>query len=272
MVELSVRRIGARHATAFAVLVGALVGPTAVARPAAPLVPWVERCARGTTLRGIDVSNWQGEIDWASVRADGIRFAYVRVSDGATAPDPTFAANWSKARRAGVLRGAYQFFRPAEDPEEQADLFLETVGALRVGDLPPALDVEVSGELEPVELVARIERWVRRVGRATRTSPILYTSALNWSDLTGNSRRLRQHALWVAHHGVDCPNVPRPWLRWTFHQLSAHGQVTGISGAVDEDLFQGKVPALRRLTVRDGDAADAAWRRWKRHRDRAPLR
>ena len=258
-------------------LVAALVGGAAVAETSGQRSaglctepePWVERCAREPTLRGIDVSDWQGEIDWVAVRASGIRFAFVRVSDGATAPDPAFARNWAAAARAGVSRGAYQFFRPAEDPEEQADLFLEMVGSLHKGDLPPALDVEVSGDLEPAEIVARIERWVRRVGRVATVRPIVYTSALHWLELAGNSRRFRHHCLWVAHHGADCPNVPCHWQRWSFHQSSASGHVAGIAGVVDEDRFQGNASALRRLTVRDGAAASVAWRRWKRHRDRA---
>src|SRR5262245_45216635 len=130
-----------------------------VAQAAGTDEAWVARCESGRSLRGIDVSKWQGEIDWAAVRAGGVRFAYVRVSDGATAPDPLVARNGEEARRAGIARGAYQYFRPDEDAEEQADVLLEMTGPPRKGDLPPALDVEVAGSVAPEELVARIERW-----------------------------------------------------------------------------------------------------------------
>jgi len=246
------------------------VAPRTGASPARADDSWTPRCAGRATVRGIDVSKWQGEIDWAAVRGGGVRFAYIRVSDGSTAPDPTFARNWEEARRAGVTRGAYQFFffRPEEDPEEQADLLLESAGALRRGDLAPALDVEVADGVEPAEIVRRIERWVRRVRRATGIDPVVYTSALSWSTLTENSLRFSKLALWVAHHDVECPNTPGPWRRWTFHQRSAGAEVPGIAGPVDENAFLGSAAGLRRSTLQDQAAAGAAWRRWKRARDR----
>src|SRR5262245_50270540 len=69
-------------------------------------------CATGTVIRGIDVSYYQGTIDWNRVKNDGIDFAFVRVSDGATFRDPKFVTNWAESQAAGVVRGAYQFFRP----------------------------------------------------------------------------------------------------------------------------------------------------------------
>jgi lysozyme len=222
------------------------------------------RCPGRATVRGIDVSKWQGEVNWSKVRAAGVRFAFVRVSDGTTVLDPTFARNWQAARAAGVLRGAYQYFRPEEDPVEQADLLLATMGALRAGDLPPALDLEVSGDVEPRELVRRVGRWVDRVRKATGVKPIVYTSALHWATLAGNSRRFRSHALWVAHHDVDCPITPSSWGRWTFHQHSKQAVISGIAGAVDENRFRGSLKALRRLTVRSDRSAGRLWVRWRK--------
>jgi len=232
---------------------------------------WQERCVKGAVVRGIDVSNWQGEIDWAAVREAGIRFAYVRVSDGATAPDPQFARNWQEAAGAGVVRGAYQYFRPAEEPEEQADLLLDVVGSPAKGDLPPALDVEVSGNLEADEVVARIERWVSRVRRATTMTPVIYTSASAWVASTGNTERFRKLALWIAHHEAACPNTPAAWPRWTFHQSSASSALEGVAGAVDVDLFQGTLAALERLRLQDGTGARAAWKKWRRAHPASPV-
>jgi lysozyme len=232
---------------------------------------WQERCSKGEVVRGIDVSSWQGEIDWGAARGAGVRFAYVRVSDGATAPDPQFARNWLEAARAGVVRGAYQYFRPAEEPEEQADLWLDVVGAPAKGDLPPALDVETSGDLEAEEVVARIERWVSRVRRATTMTPVIYTSASAWVASTGNTERFRKLALWIAHHEAECPNTPAAWPRWTFHQSSASSTLEGVTGPVDVDLFQGTFAALERLRLRDGAAARAAWKKWRSAHPAAPV-
>jgi lysozyme len=254
-----------RAAPSAAVAAAALVlGVVAAAGDAAADEAWTERCATRATVRGIDVSKWQGTVDWQAVRDAGIQFAYIRVSDGLELPDPMFASNWEGARAAGVTRGAYQFLRPEEDPEAQADLLLEAAGAPRRGDLPPAVDVEVAGGVDPPEVVRRIDRWVRRVKRAIGIDPIVYTSALNWLELTENSARFRGLALWVAHHDVDCPNTPAPWPRWTFHQRSTAAAVAGIVGPVDENAFLGSHAALRRRTTRDPEAALRAWKRWRR--------
>lgn len=225
---------------------------------------WRARCARGKTLRGIDVSKWQGEIDWQAVRADGIHFAWIRVSDGAARPDPTFARNWQEAGRVGIARGAYQYFRPLEDPEEQADLLLAAMGPPDSPRLPPVIDVEVSDGVEPRELGRRIDRWAARVFAATGVRPVIYTSAKNWSALLAGSRRFRGHPLWIAHYDVDCPSTPAAWRRWTIHQVSQEAQVSGIATAVDENRFHGTRRALARMARKPTRAARLRYRRWQR--------
>lgn len=224
---------------------------------------WRARCARGKTLRGIDVSKWQGEIDWDAVAADGVHFAYIRVSDGAARPDPTFARNWAEAARVGVARGAYQYFRPLEDPEEQADLLLEAMGPPAARVLPPVIDVEVSDGVAPRELVRRIGRWAARVVKATGVRPVIYTSAKSWSALAAGSRAFRRHALWIAHYDTECPNTPSAWRRWTIHQISQQAAVAGIAAPVDENRFHGGRRALARMARRPGRAAAARYRRWQ---------
>ena len=85
-------------------------------------------CGSGPTVKGVDVSYYQGSIDWAAAKADGVEYAFVRVSDGTTFEDPKFDQNWQGTRDAGILHGAYQFFRPNEDAIAQADLLLSYIG------------------------------------------------------------------------------------------------------------------------------------------------
>jgi lysozyme len=246
-----------------AFLIGAIAA-LASGRPARADGSDRPRCAGRSTVRGIDVSKWQGQVDWRAVRAAGVRFAFIRVSDGTTIPDTLFAQNWTAAREAGVVRGAYQFFRPEEDPHAQADLLLAAMGPLRAGDLPPALDLEVSGDVEPRELVRRVARWTERVRAATGVRPVVYTSARNWAALTRGSRKFRSHALWIAHYDVECPSTPSSWRRWTFHQISKQATVAGIAGLVDENRFRGSLRALRRITVRSDRSSAKRWARWQR--------
>src|SRR6188508_74828 len=71
-------------------------------------------CADGATTKGIDVSKWQGTINWPAVKQGGVQFAFIRLSDGANYKDPKFATNWAGAKSAGIIRGVYQFFRPTQ--------------------------------------------------------------------------------------------------------------------------------------------------------------
>src|SRR5688572_24159740 len=85
-------------------------------------------CAQGAVTKGIDVSYYQGVIDWNRVKSDGVEYAFIRVSDGEVFRDPKFTANWANARSAGVIRGAYQFFRPAQNVANQAQMMIAAVG------------------------------------------------------------------------------------------------------------------------------------------------
>ena len=94
-------------------------------------------CGGGSTVKGIDVSYYQGTIDWNRVAADGVRYAFIRVSDGTGYIDPKFPTYWAQSRAAGIVHGAYQYFRPNQDPIAQANLFLSKVGTQMPDDLPP---------------------------------------------------------------------------------------------------------------------------------------
>jgi len=197
-------------------------------------------------IHGMDVSYYEDSIDWNAAHGAGIDFAFVRVSDGTTYRDPKFAAYWAGARAAGVLRGAYQFFRPAEDPIAQAELLLDLMGPLDPGDLPPVIDVEVSGGLTQPEVAASVQSWVTHVAQRTGRVPIVYAGLYSWPDLT-NSADVTTSPLWVAQYtSAACPNIPGPWPRWTFWQYSSTGSMPGIPGAMlDVNVFDGTLDDLR---------------------------
>ena len=121
----------------------------------------IEVCAGAETLRGIDVSYYQGDIDWNAVAADGISFAWVRVSHSTQFFDPQFDANLAGARAAGIHTGVYQYFEPTEDPIAQADFLLDHMGPLQPGDMPPMIDVESADTVAPAVAMADYTRWLR---------------------------------------------------------------------------------------------------------------
>lgn len=187
-------------------------------------------------LAGIDVSHWQGAIDWPRVADDGVAFAFIKATEGGDYTDPRFAENWAGAARAGVVRGAYHFYRPQTDAVAQAEHFLRTV-PLRAGDLPPVLDVEVTDGRTPATIAAGVRTWLETMERATGRRPIVYTRASFWTAQMGSG--FGEYPLWVAHYGVARPNVPAGWSGWTFWQHTDAGRVDGIAGAVDLDWFNG---------------------------------
>ncbi len=209
----------------------------------------------GATVKGIDVSYYQGTVQWRRVRKAGVVFSFVRVSDGATLADPRFAANWRDAKAAGVLRGAYQYFRPNENPEAQADLLIAALKKDR-GDLPPVLDIETSGGVKPAVLAERAQRWLERVRDALHVEPIVYTAPLLWRDLAGSGREFGKQPLWVAHYTDGCPLVPAPWTAWHFWQYSDRGEVHGIDTPVDLNLFAGTYEELEHFARRTRIAYD----------------
>lgn len=192
-------------------------------------------------LSGIDVSKWQGSVNWESVRQAGVAFAFARATYGISVTDSCFDNNWPAMKAAGIIRGAYHFFLATEDPTQQAEFFIRTVGSLEPGDLPPVIDVE-SGSGTSSSLVTNVQTWLSVVEQSLGRRPIIYTGPSYWNaNLTS---AFGDYALWVAEYGVSSPKAVNGWSNWTFWQYSSTGTVSGVNGAVDLDYFNGTSEAL----------------------------
>jgi lysozyme len=202
-------------------------------------------CAAGPTVKGMDVAVYDDVTDWAAAKAAGIEFAFIRVSDGLDFPDSKFATYWPAARAAGVLRGVYQFFEPAQDPIAQADLMLNAMGPLQPGDLPPVLDLEKSGGLTQSQVVASAQQWVDHVAAAIGRPPIVYAGLYSWPELTGGAD-FTSSPLWIPQYtSAPCPDIPDPWTQWLFWQYTASGTSPGVSSTqLDVDTFNGSYDDL----------------------------
>lgn len=206
-------------------------------------------------LPGIDVSHWNGLIDWPAVAAAGTTFAIAKASEGRSYQDPTYATNEAGATANGIVFGAYHFARPDErrrDPIREADHFLETAQP-EPGHIVPVLDVERTGGLSQTDLTRWILRWLRRVTEQLGVRPIVYTSPNGWAERTGDTTAVVDAGytlLWIAHWGVRTPRLPaEDWggYGWTFWQYTSRGTVRGIDGRVDLDWFVG--PSFRDVTI-----------------------
>lgn len=207
------------------------------------------------TVPGIDVSYWDSGIDWPKVRATGQRFMFTKATEGDFYADPTFAANWSGAKAAGLLRGAYHFFRCNVDPNKQAKKFIDYVKTVKDnGELPPVLDLESHDGQPKDKIISRAKTWLDEVEKAFGRKPIIYSGQYFLQDYFseaggGPPKWAKDYPLWLAQYPntyVDGqqPFLPRGWFKWTFWQYSEKGRVNGINASVDLNVFNGTLEEL----------------------------
>ena len=204
----------------------------------AALEPYVE---------GIDVSWYQKKIDWKEVATSKV-FAFIKATEGTGHEDKSFASNWSGARNAGLLRGAYHFFHPGVDPIEQAEFFLSKVVTC---ELPPVLDVEASDNVASARLIQGVNTWVEHVATRLRR-PLIYASPSFWQRLPASE--IEQKAdLWIAEWEIEHPEKMGNWPGWSFWQYTSRGEVPGITGSVDLNRFNGTIDDLHAYLTRTAD-------------------
>ena len=204
------------------------------------------------TVPGIDVSYWNAGIDWPKVRAAGQRYVFAKATEGDFYSDPTFDDNWRGAKTAGLLRGAYHFFRSNVDPKKQATRFIDYVKSMNDnGELPPVLDLETNDGQTKDKVIARVKTWLDLVEAAFNKKPIIYSGQYFLQDYLseaggGPPAWAKDYPLWLAQYpnvyveGLQ-PTLPRGWFKWTFWQYSDKGRVNGINARVDLNVFNGNL-------------------------------
>ena len=198
-------------------------------------------------LTGIDVSHFQGRVDWAAVKSAGCAFAFAKATEGAGVTDPFFAANWAGMKAAGLMRGAYHFYRAQQDAQQQAAHFLSNA-QFEAGDLPPVLDIELNDGVTGEALVGGVQTWLDAVEPVAGATPIIYTNTPFW-DAHFNDQ-FSQYPLWIAHYGPAPEPLPVGWTVWTFWQYSQSLTIAGVNGAADHDYFNGPLTQLQALAIK----------------------
>ncbi|MFC4618356.1 GH25 family lysozyme [Camelliibacillus cellulosilyticus] len=184
--------------------------------------------------QGVDVSHWQGDIDWARVRASGMLFAYIKATEGETFVDPKLKKNAKAAKQAGLTIGFYHFgrFSSEQAAEHEAAHFLKTVKNIKA-DLPLVLDLETDNGLTKDALSKAAQLFLETVKKESGQDVMLYTYT-NFAK-TRLTRLLRPFPLWIAHYGRETPGKNGIWDNWRAFQYTNKGRVAGISGDVDLD-------------------------------------
>jgi GH25 family lysozyme M1 (1,4-beta-N-acetylmuramidase) len=198
---------------------------------------------------GIDVSHYQGTINWTSVHNAGIQFAYIKATEGTGTIDAQFGANYTNAYYAGVIRGAYHFAHPDLSSGATQANFLLAHGGKWSGDgktLPAMLDLEGGCYGKTAAgMVSWISDFVNTYKAGAGRYPSIYTTTSWWNTCTGNSGAFNtKDALFIARWSSTVGTLPN-WPTWTFWQYTDAGSVSGISGAVDRDQFNGTYARLQ---------------------------
>lgn len=189
---------------------------------------------------GIDVSEWQGNIDFDAAKQDGIDIVYIRAGEGEDYVDAYFEENYQKARAAGLKIGYYHYVT-AQTPEEgrsQAEFFYSLIQGKTI-DCYPAMDFESFPGLSNGQVNEIGAAYMETLAGHLGYKPALYTDSFNAQNLWNES--FSQYPLWIANYGVSQPESIGFWDDWSGFQYSDSGQVSGLSGEVDLDYFKDSI-------------------------------
>ena len=204
----------------------------------------------GYEIHGIDISHYQGEIDWeqlknAMIEGCPVRFVIIKSTEGASRLDDHFRENFNQVRDYGFIRGVYHFWSNKSSAREQAYYFLDKVH-LTEGDLPPVLDIEHKPADKSVDDFQRdVLTWLHIVEDKSHAKPIIYTY-YKFKEKYLSAPVFDDYPYWIAHYYVDKVQYQGKWKFW---QHTDAGKLPGIKGYVDFNIYNGSFYDLRKLCI-----------------------
>lgn len=203
----------------------------------------------GHEIFGIDISHYQGSIDWEALKNGSpddspVSFIYMKATEGSDHKDRMFDRNWTKALEHGFTRGAYHYFSLHSSGLAQAEMFIKNV-KLEKGDLPPMVDVEEEPK-DKREFLQELKIFIAKIEKHYGTKPIVY-SGKKYKERHLNDRYFDRYPTWIAHYYVDSLDVEN---NWTFWQCSDKGRLPGIRHKVDINVFNGDSGKLESLKIK----------------------
>ena len=204
----------------------------------------------GYEIHGIDISHYQGKIDWeqlknAMIKGCPVRFVIIKSTEGSSRLDENFRENFNQARDFGFIRGVYHFWSNKSTAREQAYYFLDQVH-LTDGDLPPVLDIEHKPADKSVEDFQRdVLTWLHIVEDKYHVKPIIYTY-YKFKEQYLSAPVFEDYPYWIAHYYVDKVQYKG---KWKFGQHTDVGKLPGIKGYVDFNIYNGSYYELKQLCI-----------------------
>lgn len=197
---------------------------------------------------GIDVSEFQGKVEWDEVEIleekYPVQFVFVRATAGNDRVDRQFKKNWEGAKEHKIIRGAYHYYRPNENSIEQANLFIKTV-KLQKGDLPPVLDIEKLPKNQSLDSLKKgLKRWLTKVEAHYQVRPIIYSGERYYADFL--KEEFGEYLFWIANYNFYRERIEDDWLFWQFTEKAS---LPGIKNRVDVNIYNGDLEQLQFITV-----------------------
>lgn len=211
------------------------------------------RIPKGYEVHGIDVSWYQGQINWkkiAEMEDDdvNIHFTFIKATEGILLADRKFQRNWDESKKAGIIRGAYHYFKPNKSGYWQARFFLQTVN-FKEGDMLPVLDIEERGKETRAEFQANLKKFLNEVEKEVGVKPIIYSGYKFYEDnLAGD---FNAYPIWIAHYYRSKLKPLSGQGKWNFWQHSDKARVNGIQHRVDMNVFNGNLSELEDFIIQN---------------------
>lgn len=205
-----------------------------------PLTTFATTASSNQIYEGIDVSNWQGYINYEQVKNDGIDIVYIKSSQGDNIVDSYFKINYNNAKANNLKVGFYHFLtaRDEEEAINQAEFFSSVISNTNP-DCKLAMDFEVFGNLTVTEVNNISKVFLEKVKEITGKEVIIYSDTFNASNVFREGLA-QNYPLWIAEYGVEVPRKTN-WDTWEGFQYTSRGEVNGISGYVDRDKFTSQI-------------------------------
>jgi lysozyme len=198
---------------------------------------------------GIDVSQYQGTIDWENLEAIEeqfeIKFVVVRATAGIKKVDRNFKKNWRNLSSTVYIQGAYHYYRPDENSTDQANNFIKNV-KLRKGHLPPILDIEKMPKGQSMDKLKKgLQNWLTIVEKQFGVKPIIYTGEKYFEDFLQED--FPNYKFWIANYNPWKEKIEDEYLMWQFTEKA---QLHGINELVDVNVFNGNVEDLKKVCIK----------------------
>lgn len=205
-------------------------------------------------VTGVDVSHYQGEIDWDKLAKQNIDFAFIKATEGSSHIDECFYDNWQEAQKTSLYIGAYHFFSFDSDGEKQARLFIDTVGSLD-GKIAPVVDVEFYGDKEDNppskdEVVKQLDRMLKILEDYYQTKPIIYTTYQVYYKYIKEA--FAEYPLWIRNVYYKPLFMGRKWTFWQYTDTAVLNGYQGSEKYIDRNVFRGTEEELQVLLVSCG--------------------